>query len=199
MIWPRRVDSYDELPELRLEGFRVYLRPPKRSDMDDWISVRSKNREFLEPFEPTWPQNCLTSEFFNKRLKRMTSDWQSDRAYSFFIFLNESDVFIGGVNINNVARGASQSATLGYWLSKDQQRSGYMSEALRQIIIYAFEELKLHRLNAGCLLDNQPSISLLKKLGFEEEGMAKKFVQINGKWQDHKLFGLPVEHWKDKA
>lgn len=195
MIWPRLSEAKPVLPALKLEGFRVILRPPKLKDWTDWAEIRDKNRDILEPLEPAWPENCLSLDFFKRRLARQVRDWQSDRGYSFLVFTKENSSLIGGVNINHVCRGAAQYASLGYWLDRDAQGVGYMAEALRLVIDYGFNELELHRFHAGCLQDNKRSINLLLKLGFVEEGMAEKYVQINGKWQDHRLFGLPVERW----
>ncbi len=195
MIWPRRQKLPSDLPLVKLEGFRVILRPPQLEDWSKWAKIRDKNRAFLEPLEPTWPENCLTRDFYERRYARQTKDRQQDRAYSFLILTKENKTIIGGVNINNICRGAAQYASLGYWLDQDEQGVGYMAESLRLAINYGFKDLKLHRFHAGCLADNQSSINLLLKLGFTEEGFAKKYVRINGQWQDHKLFGLPVEDW----
>ncbi len=197
MIWPRKpLASNNAMPPIKYEAERLFIRPPCLDDWSQWATIRGRNQEFLKPFEPTWPDDCLEESFYERRLARQEKDWQEGRAYSFLIFKNDDNVLVGGVNINNVSRGAAQYATLGYWLDEGEQGQGYMEEALRLVIDFGFDELKLHRFNAGCLQDNERSVKLLLKLGFEEEGFAKKFVQIAGKWQDHRLFGLPVEHWR---
>lgn len=196
MIWPRKAAAKLTLPPVKLEAVRVIVRPPHLSDSAQWIKVRRRNESFLKPYEPTWMENCLTEDFFKRRLMQQVRDWQRGRSHSFLIFKKEDNVLIGGVNINNVSRGASQYATLGYWIDEQEQGVGYMAEALRLVIDFGFKSLKLHRFNAGCLKDNERSAKLLLKLGFEEEGFAKKYVQIDGKWQDHRLFGLPMEHWQ---
>ena len=86
--------------------------------------------------------------------------------------------------------GALRHGNLGYWLDEDLQNKGYMFEAANLVLNYAFDDLNLKRINAACLPHNVRSIKLLKKLGFEEEGYARKYFQINGVWQDHRLFGL---------
>ena len=105
---------------------------------------------------------------------------------------------IGGMNVNNICRGAAQYATLGYWISEDHQGQGYMSEALRLTLQFCFERLKLHRVNAACLPNNARSENLLRRAGFKHEGFAEKYISINGAWRDHVLYGLNVENWVHK-
>ena len=182
------------LPDIMLPGDRLIVRPPRASDGSDWIAARNRNRAWLEPFEPQWPDGELTLAHFDRRLRRQSADWQLGRIQPFLVFLRGGEL-IGGVAINNIARGAAQYATLGYWLDEARQGQGLMAEALRLVIGYGFARLKLHRFNAGCLPHNARSRRLLEKLGFREEGMAEKYLEINGAWQDHVLYGLPVERW----
>ena len=198
-MWLARKKREHKLPPIILQGERLFLRPPAISDWQQWSKVRARNQEFLTPFEPSWPENCLNQDFFEKRLKKQTNDWYAGRSHSFLIFENKNAALIGGININNVNRGAAQQATLGYWLDHKEQGNGFMTEALSLIIDFGFDELDLHRFNAGCLLDNEKSRNLLLRVGFEEEGLARKYVKINGKWRDHRLFGLPVESWRSSA
>ena len=190
MLWPAKKFPDLESVPVTLDGFRVRLRPPVLSDWPQWAEVRGRNQEALKPFEPHWGENALEADFFKRKLIRQHKDRSEDRGYSFLIFDKNTSALIGGVNINHVCRGASQSASLGYWLDDARQGEGLMTESLRLIIRYCFETLNLHRLNAACLPHNARSIKLLKNAGFEEEGFAKSYVQINGLWQDHKIYGL---------
>lgn len=196
IFWPKRSKKEGTqiaLPDFQLEGFRVFVAPPKMEDWPGWAELRKRNREFLKPMEPLWVKDCLKKSYFERRLFKQVENWESGRAYAFLIFKKDTEGLIGGINLNNVCKGAAQFASLGYWLDKNQQGHGYMNEALSLVIAYAFTELKLHRLNAGCLQHNERSIKLLRRLGFTEEGMAKKYLNIAGQWQDHLLFGLNVE------
>ncbi len=168
----------------------VYLRPSVLEDYAQWARVRERNKAFLEPYEPTWPQGCLTPSFFERRVKNLQAQWNDDRSYCFLIFLADRKTLIGGINLNNVCRGAAQYASLGYWLDERAQGAGYMTQAGRAILTYAFDGLNLSRVNAATLVNNDKSKSLLMRLGFAEEGFAKAYIQINGKRQDHILFGL---------
>lgn len=177
------------LPALWLHGDYVDLRPPTLSDWAEWSKVRGRNQDYLRPLEPVWPEDALSESFFLRRLRRQVCDWELDQAYSFLMFNRDGGGLIGGININHVARGAAQYASLGYWLDEDHQGQGYMTEGLGLVIAHAFGPLKLHRLNAACLPENERSMGLLKRLGFEEEGFAQSYVQIAGRWRDHVLFG----------
>ena len=171
-----------------LKGARITLKAPSIKDYKAWHQVRQKNKSFLKTYEPSWPKDCLSNDFFSRRLERQAQERQSGRGAFFLIHLDNQ--IIGGLNLNNIQMGAARHATLGYWIDEDHQGQGYMSEAINLMIDYGFNILKLRRLNAACLPDNHRSIKMLLSLGFEEEGYAKKYLQINGHWQDHRLFGL---------
>lgn len=184
-----------KFPALRITSERLLLRPPAMIDRDDWIALRRKNREMLLPFEPQWHEKSLSPRYFKTRLAHQSRNWRLGLSCSFLIFLRDGDTLIGGINLNNICRGAAQCASPGYWLGEEFQGQGYMAEALDRVIVYAFEGQKLHRLNAATLPHNGRSIKLLRKAGFEEEGFAKAYLQINGEWQDHLLFGLTADHY----
>ncbi len=186
--WLKFFQKTAQTPEL--EGVSVVLKAPCLVDYSEWSLVRAKNQDFLESFEPQWAEECLTRSFFERRLERQDSEYQVGRGYYFLIHHKESSDIIGGINLNNIQMGAARHATLGYWIDQDYQGQGYMREALALVINHAFKTLKLKRLNAACLPDNMRSIKLLKSSGFEEEGFAKSYLQINGQWQNHVLFGL---------
>ena len=187
--WPLKIISARESsPELR--GVHVFLQTPNVSHYKEWSTLREKNKEFLTPYEPKWAQNGLTLGFYKKRLARQKIERQAGRGAFFFIFEKNTNELIGGINLNNIQYGAAYHASLGYWLGEDFQRQGYMAEALSLMKMYAFNGLNLKRLNAACLPDNERSVRLLEKAGFTEEGYAPKYLQINGVWQDHRLFGL---------
>ena len=197
MFWEQRKTKSQSLPcalpLIKLSGFRVMLRPPQKSDFQEWTEVRRRNETYLKPYEPRWATNAHSNDFYTRRLHRQIRDWHQERAQCFLIFDKKSEALIGGININNIIRGAAQFASLGYWIDETHQGQGMMAEALRLIITYCFEELSLDRINAACLPVNERSKNLLLKAGFKEEGFAKKYLQIDGRRQDHVLFGL----WKD--
>jgi len=173
----------------RLIGDRVFLRPPERGDYEAWAGLRANSRDFLVPWEPIWPPDALSRASFRARVARYAEDWRTDQAYNFFIFAHD-EILVGGIGLSNVRRGVSESASLGYWVGEPFARRGYMTAALPLVIDFAFERLGLHRLEAACLPSNIPSQSLLLKAGFRQEGRAREYLCIAGKWQDHLLFAI---------
>lgn len=186
------------LPNIVLRGERVTLRPPHSDDAEAWVEVRERNRTFLKNYEPSWPATPLATTLYAQRLARQAAEWRLDRTQPFFIF-DTAGALIGGININNICRGAAQFASLGYWIDEQRQGQGFMGDALRLLITYAFTDASLHRLNASCLPDNARSRRLLLGAGFAEEGFAAHYLEIDGQWQDHILFGLPIERWSRRS
>ena len=175
--------------EPRIDGPRIYLRPPLKRDWHNWAELRGQSRDFLVPWEPSWASDALTRAAFRRRLDRQSDEWERDTAYSFFILRQSDDALLGGINLNNVRRGIAQMASLGYWIGRPYARSGYMTEAVRCAIAYGFDQVGLHRLEAACLPSNAASQAVLKRCGFQAEGLARRYLRINGEWQDHLLFG----------
>ncbi len=177
-----------ELPPV-LKNDRLMMRTPDVSDHAGWASLRLASREFLAPWEPEWPSNDVSRSAFRLRIKRYVRDIEDDLAYPFFMFTPDAKTLLGAVTLSNIRRGVAQMGTLGYWIGAPYARQGHMSEAVALILPFAFEHLNLHRVEASCLPSNLASIALLRGAGFEYEGMARRYLKINGEWQDHLLFG----------
>ncbi|MCG8690942.1 MAG: GNAT family N-acetyltransferase [Minwuiales bacterium] len=173
-----------------LDSTRIYLRPPQLSDWTNWARLRAESRDFLTPWEPTWPADALSRSAFRRRMKRYAQDARDDAGYAFFLFDREAGNLLGGITLSNLRRGVTQACATGYWVGKPYARCGYMHEALCAMIPWVFGELGMHRLEAACLPQNQPSQDLLRKCGFTEEGYAREYLCINGAWRDHLLFAL---------
>jgi ribosomal-protein-alanine N-acetyltransferase len=178
-----------------LRGERLILRSPDTSDHEAWAELRLQSREFLTPWEPQWPANDLTRASFRGRVKRYLRDIADDAAYPFFIFSADGKTLLGAITLSNVRRGVAQMATLGYWIGAPYARQGHMTEAVRVILPFAFDHLQLHRVEAACLPTNQASIALLRRAGFGEEGLARRYLKINGEWRDHLLFARLSDSW----
>lgn len=179
----------------RLNGERVYLRAPERGDWEEWATLRARSRQFLEPWEPNWPTDALSRLTFRSRVTRYAEDWRSDQAYNFFIFLQD-DALVGGIGLSNVRRGVSETASLGYWVGEPFAQQGLMTAALPLVLDFSFDRLRLHRVEAACLPTNVPSRALLLRTGFHQEGYARRYLCIAGKWQDHLLFAMLRDDWK---
>ena len=173
----------------RLTGERLYLRAPERGDYEAWASLRARSRAFLTPWEPSWPSDALSRANFRARIARYAEDWRTDQAYNLFI-LDYDETLLGGVGLSNIRRGVAETASLGYWVGAAHARQGHMTAALPLVLDFAFDRLRLHRVEAACLPTNVPSRALLLRAGFHEEGYARQYLCIDGKWQDHLLFGI---------
>lgn len=186
MSFLRSPFAADPPPVLR--DARVMLRVPDMADYEQWADLRLKSREFLAPWEPLWPANDLTRAAFRSRIRQYWRDIDDDAAYPYFIFDAGRQQLLGALTLSNVRRGVAQTATLGYWIGAPFARQGIMTDAVKLIAGFAFRKLALHRLEAACLADNEASIALLRRSGFEPEGLARGYLRIAGEWRDHRLF-----------
>lgn len=191
MIFQRSANNaYYEVGDT-IETVRLTLRFPRMEDYGQWSSVRHQSRAFLVPWEASWPSDDLSRSAFAQRLKHYRGNVRKDNAYPLLIFkANDSHELVGGVTVSNVRRGIAQTAQLGYWIGQPYANQGYMSEAVRAVADFCFDQLGLHRLEAACLIKNAPSARVLEKCGFLREGIARQYLKINGQWQDHLLFAL---------
>jgi [ribosomal protein S5]-alanine N-acetyltransferase len=191
MAFLRSVTLSDNSPYLR--GGEVFLRMPASGDYDEWAQLRSTSRDFLAPWEPTWANDELSRTSFRRRLRQYQKDFRDQVGYAFFAFRAYDQALIGGLSLTNVRRGVTQAGTLGYWMGATHAGRGYMTQAVGVLKPFVFEHLWLHRLEAACLTDNVASMRVLEKNGFCAEGLARRYLKINGAWQDHRLYGLVAE------
>ena len=180
-----------------LSGSRLVLRPPRARDFSAWRDLRRGSREFLKPFEPRWTEADLNRRAYATRLQRGKDEALRGTDFAFHIFEKTAggEVLAGGLTISNIRRRAAQYANLGYWMGQPFAGRGLMSEAVAMVLPYFFDQLGLHRLHAAFLPHNIASRRVLEKNGFSEEGYASNYLQIDGKWADHVLFGLTREAW----
>lgn len=188
MAFLRSISKPDTSPLVIGDG--VWLRGPQISDHTEWAALREVSREFLTPWEPTWSADELTKASFRRRIRRYQRETREDRAYPFFIFRETDNALVGGCTLSNVNRGVQQFCTLGYWAGAPFAGQGYVTKAVRALIPYVFEELKLHRLQAACMPENERSKAVLRRCGFREEGYARGLLRINGVWRDHVQFAI---------
>ena len=186
MAFFRTVSFSEQLPAVAGEG--LVLRAPQYSDYAEWAALREASRDFLTPWEPTWPADDLARASFRRRIKRYSEDQRSDLAYPFFIFRKGDNRLIGGLTLSNIRRGCAQAGSLGYWMGAAYARQGHMTAAVAAVLTLAFGTLRLHRVEAACIPANVASIRLLEKTGFRREGFARQYLCIDGLWQDHLLF-----------
>jgi [ribosomal protein S5]-alanine N-acetyltransferase len=178
---------------LVVRGRGLWLRPPAMSDYAAWAELRARSREHLTPWEPLWQRDELSRSAFRRRVRHYHREAREDLGYSFLVLRDADDELLGGLTLSNVRRGVTQAAVLGYWLGLPFVRRGYMTEAVAAVAAFAFEELRLHRLEAATMPTNAASIRVLERNGFKREGLAERLLKINGTWEDHVLHALVVE------
>jgi ribosomal-protein-alanine N-acetyltransferase len=171
----------------------VLLRAPTMSDYAAWAELRAASRQHLVPFEPQWAEDELTRGAFRDRLRRYQRDAREDLGYAFMIVHAVDRSLLGGISLSNVRRGVTQAASVGYWIGASRTRQGYATQALAAIVAYAFDELRLHRIEAACMPRNDASLRVLAKAGFTQEGFARRYLRINGAWEDHILHAMIAE------
>ena len=181
----------------RLYGRRIVLRPLTPADFPSWSEVRLRNEAWLIPWEPmrtaTLADPTRNRDAFASRCSARDRERQMGVAYGVGLFVDNH--FAGEVNLNNVVRGALQCGTIGYWI--DQARAGhrYVAEAVVVLARFAFEELHLHRLEICIVPRNANSRRVMEVLAVREEGVAQRYLEINGTWEDHVRYGLTAEEW----
>lgn len=173
-----------------VEGHGVILRPPRVGDYAAWASLREQSRDYLQPWEPAWPDDDLTRAAYRRRLTVYAREMELGGAWPFFVLDPTGRTLFGAITLSNIRRGVAETGALGYWIGQPFAGQGHATAAVRAISAYAFDTLKLHRLEASCLPGNRSSRRVLEKAGFRHEGEAKAYLKINGVWADHLLFGL---------
>jgi ribosomal-protein-alanine N-acetyltransferase len=172
-----------------VHGRSLTLRQPVAADYSVWAELRAH----LTPWEPTWSPDDLSRTMYRRRLRAYAKDIQSDLSYPYFIFENSGGALVGGITLSNVRRGSSQTASLGYWMGAPFAGRGHMRDAVGMLLPVAFNALRLHRIEAATMLKNFPSMRVLESVGFEREGVARAYLKINGRWEDHLLYARLAE------
>jgi ribosomal-protein-alanine N-acetyltransferase len=146
-----------------------------------------ENRAHLKPWEPARDKSFYALDKARARLQLSGEAFEKGTACHFAILDNATGRMIGTCNFSNIVRGVFQACYLGYSIAASHEGKGLMYEALDAAIKYMFEKQGLHRIMANHLPENERSANLLKRLGFEREGLAKSYLKIAGKWRDHVL------------
>ena len=149
-----------------------------------------RDRAFLDEWEPARSDAFFTLEVQQRGIGNLRA---MQDLVDFGIFVAETDELVGRVQLTGIALGPFQNAYVGYFVSQRHNGRGYATEAVRQAVESAFGPLELHRVQAAVMPRNVASIRVLEKVGFREEGFAQRYLQIAGRWEDHKLFAITAE------
>jgi len=163
-------------------GGRVAIRRPTPGDRDEFVALMRASKEFHYP----WVDPPKTAEAYDEYLSmRRRPDMDG-----FVLCTREGGAIAGYINLNCIVRGFFQSAFLGYAIGLSFAGKGYMTEAMRLVTRYAFDEMKLHRVEANIQPANAVSIALVRKCGFRHEGFSPRYIQVFGQWRDHERWAL---------
>jgi len=171
-------------------GEKVFLRPPTKRDAEEFIALNRASthlhRGLVSP--PTLPAQFVE---FLQRARR------HDCA-CFLICRVEDNAIVGSINLSQIFFGGFRNAYLGYYVGAEYSGRGYMTEAFQLMLRYAFESLKLHRIEANIQPENLASIALVKRAGFVREGYSRRYLKISGRWRDHERWAIIAEDWKSQ-
>lgn len=150
------------------------------------LDFYKRNKDFLEPFEPLKDDTFYQLSYHQSALKAELIKESHGRSVKFLIFLKESyNPVIGMITLNEIVRGCFLSCFIGYKMDEAYTNRGFMTEAVKAVVDYGFNIMKLHRIEANIMPWNKASLQVVTKLGFENEGLSKRYLKINGKWEDH--------------
>jgi ribosomal-protein-alanine N-acetyltransferase len=182
-----------------LVGRRVKLKPLREEDFEAWHEVRTRCRDWLLPWEPR-PSNASyppeDRQSFVSRCSMRERERQLGTGFAFGIFAGAC--FVGEVNLSSVQRGPFQNAYVGYWMDQSHAGRGYVPEACVLLFRFAFEDLGLHRLQISIIPRNRPSRRVAQKLWLRGEGIALRYLEIDGKWEDHVRYAITSEEWSER-
>lgn len=174
------------------------LRPLEVDDFFAWSDVRIRSKAWLEPWEPILEPGTTDPATDRAAFRARCGSWDRQRrfdaAYGFGLFLTD-ETLVGEVSLGSVQRGPFQSAFVGYWIDEQWAGQGLVPEGVAIVLRYAFEEIALHRVEAAIVPRNTASIRVVDKLGMRDEGIAERFLQIAGTWEDHVRYAMTAEEW----
>jgi ribosomal-protein-alanine N-acetyltransferase len=175
---------------MKVTGKNIFIKWMDTADAEAFLQLELENKDFFQSYTPLRNSEFYSLEGQLNRMESIRKNRELDLEYSFGIYLIGSSELIGKVTLSEIVRGPIQSCFIGYYLDKQHNGKGYMTEAVRLAVHFAFHELKLHRIEAGVMPHNQRSMKVLEKAGFHKEGIARKNVKINGKWEDHQVLAI---------
>lgn len=181
--------QFDKFPEIKTE--RLLLRQTQKYDLRALHEMRTSPR-VMEYMDTEFPKSINDTQ---KRYEQEIESFSKGTSVYWTIALKDSNIMIGGAGFWKIIK-EHYRAEIGYQLDNKYWRKGYSFEALKAIIEFGFKKMGLHSIEANVNPKNDPSINLLKKLGFEQEAYFKENFYYNGKFLDSAIFSLVVSNWK---
>ncbi len=175
---------------IEIHGHDISLRPLRFRDRSQWNRVRVENREWLSPWEATIPQSGEESysqlPSFFEMVKILNHEARNGRSFSFAIW--HGSQLVGQITLGGVMYGAMRGGHIGYWINRNFANRGFTTQAVEILTRYAFEELKLHRVEINLRPENASSRRVAEKAGYIFEGERPRYLHIDGQWRDHIVF-----------
>lgn len=176
--------------QTRYDSDRLYLRILKPQFAREVLEYYKRNHNFLSEWEPKHPKDFYTLSYHKRKLNMEYNMFRENTLVRFWIFKKDDNKLIGNVCCSNIVMGNFKSCFMGYKLDKDEINNGYMSEAINKTAEIMFEDFGLHRIEVNIVPRNARSLRVMEKLNFEQEGFSKRYLEINGKWEDHIHFAV---------
>jgi ribosomal-protein-alanine N-acetyltransferase len=167
------------------------LTPLVAGDAEEMLALLLRNRAFLEPFDPIRPESDLTLDGQRASIAELEEARAAGTTYAFTI--RAGGMLVGRVTLAQVFRKAFRSCYLGYWVGEEHNGRGHATAAVGLAVDYAFDDLGLHRVQANVMTKNPRSARVLKRNGFRKEGLALRYLQVAGRWEDHYLYAITRE------
>jgi ribosomal-protein-alanine N-acetyltransferase len=168
----------------------VELRLPEPEDAEAFLELVVRNREHFRPYEPRRPATYFTLAGQRDQIAAAQRQARLGERFEFGIWENGSGALVGRISLGGISRGALQNAYLGYGIDINRGGHGIATQAVKLAVKVAFEDLGLHRVQAAVVPENKASARVLEKAGFREEGLARRYLFLDGQWKDHRMFAV---------
>lgn len=193
--WLRGTEVHQTWP-IRLHGLTplgdpIVLRPLRVDDEREFFAVRRTNVEWLAPWDATAPRPSSASRRFADMVAAQEEEARAGVSVPLAIELDGA--LVGQVNVSNIARGSLWSCVVGYWVAEQVAGRWITPTAVALVGDYCLAALGLHRIEINIRPENTASLAVVRKLGFRDEGMRRKYLHIDGDWRDHRSFALTTE------
>jgi ribosomal-protein-alanine N-acetyltransferase len=153
---------------------------------EELLEFRKRNEGFFRPWSPEYPEDYLTIEYTLKNAEFIDNETNEGKTIKFVLFKKEEPKrIIGSISLSNIIMGPFKSCFMGYRIDEKENSKGYATEAIKEVIRYGFEKLGLHRIEANIIPRNAASVRVAEKNGFVYEGLSRRYLKINGIWEDH--------------
>ncbi|RII43457.1 N-acetyltransferase [Galactobacter valiniphilus] len=189
-------------PRPVLSGERVTLSPLRGSDKRAFKALVARNRDWLAPFGASDPHAAPAAGSFSGALREAKRAAKQGRSWGWALRLGARAAapqapaaVLGQVSLHSLTGGAARQGSIGYWIDRGFSGRGLASEAVSVVLDHGFGEAGLHRVEALVHPENAPSLALLRRLGFREEGVRERALWVRGNWCDHLVLALTEEEW----